>query len=131
MLAIVGAVGRAPTGLRNQALIVLLAAGALRLEEALRVRRRDVDLDGGTVAVCDRQGRERHVVSLDPLAFAVLKLWDAERASLGISDEHPFVCTLAGGPVHDAYVRRLLMTLAERAGVPRVTTRGLRGALRD
>jgi integrase len=108
---------------------VLVAAGGLRLEEAQRLRLGDVRPEDGMVTVRDRHGRPRETVTLDPLAAAVVDVWLHERAALGIDRDAPLLCTLAGGRVSDAYVRKLLATLAERAGVAPFTTRTLRFAL--
>ena len=50
---------------------------------------------------------------------------------LGLDKNAPLLCTLAGGRVSDAYVRKLLATLAERAGITPFTTRTLRYTLVD
>ncbi|MGI8713388.1 MAG: tyrosine-type recombinase/integrase, partial [Solirubrobacteraceae bacterium] len=42
---------RAPTGVRNRALIAVLWRCGLRISEALSLELRDVDLDAGTVRV--------------------------------------------------------------------------------
>jgi Phage integrase family len=46
--------GRAPTGIRNRVLIVVLYRGGLRMFEALALGVRDVDVEAGTIA-CDLQ----------------------------------------------------------------------------
>jgi integrase len=127
--ALIRAVPPGPVSARNRALLVLLAAGGLRLEEAQRLRLGDVRADDGEVTVRDRHGRPRATVTLDPLAAAVVDVWLHERAALGIDPDAPLLCTLAGGRVSDAYVRKLLATLADRAGVPPFTTRSLRFTL--
>jgi site-specific recombinase XerC len=55
---IAGCSNRAPTGVRNRALIVVLYRGGLRLEEALGLMARDVDARRGTVNVRHGQGRQ-------------------------------------------------------------------------
>jgi site-specific recombinase XerD len=129
--ALIRAVPPGPVSSRNRALLVLVAAGGLRLEEAQRLRLEDVCASSGTVTVRDRQGRPRETVTLDPLATAVVDVWLHERPALGIEPGAPLLCTLAGGRVSDAYVRKLLATLAERAGVAPFTTRTLRFTLVD
>jgi site-specific recombinase XerD len=129
--ALIRAVPPGPVSARNRALLVLVAAGGLRLEEAQRLRLDDVCPSSGTVTVRDRHGRPRGTVTLDPLATAVVDVWLHERSALGIDRGAPLLCTLAGGRVSDAYVRKLLVTLAERAGVAPFTTRTLRFTLVD
>src|SRR4029453_10118194 len=42
---------RAPTGVRNRALVVLLYRGGCRISEALRLRPKDLDRAAGTITV--------------------------------------------------------------------------------
>ncbi|HTI35023.1 MAG TPA: tyrosine-type recombinase/integrase [Miltoncostaea sp.] len=127
--ALIRAVPPGPVSARNRALLVLLAAGGLRLEEAQRLRTGDVCAAAGTVTVRDRRGRPRATATLDPLAAAVVDVWLHERDAMGHDRDAPLLCTLAGGRVSDAYVRKLLATLAQRAGVAPFTTRTLRYTL--
>jgi site-specific recombinase XerD len=127
--ALIRAVPPGPVSARNRALLILLAAGGLRLEEAQRLRPGDVCATTGVITVRDRHGRPRATAALDPLAAAVVDVWLHERRSLDLDHDAPLLCTLAGGRVSDAYVRKLLATLAERAGVEPFTTRSLRFTL--
>ena len=129
--ALIRAVPPGPVSARNRALLILIAAGGLRLEEAQRLRPGDVDATTGTVTVRDRHGRVRETAMLDPLAAAVVDVWLHERRSLGLGLDAPLLCTLAGGRVSDAYVRKLLATLADRAGIAPFTTRSLRFTLAE
>jgi site-specific recombinase XerD len=118
---------RAPTGLRNRALLVLLYRGGLRITEALRLHPKDLDHAAGTVTVLRGKGGKRRTVGLDPGAFAVLERWLDTRTKHGISRRTPVICTLRSRPVHSAYVRALLPRLAQRAGIAkRVHAHGLR-----
>lgn len=118
---------RAPTGLRNRALIVLLWRCGLRIAEALALLPKDLDEQEGTVRVLRGKGSKSRVVPLDPDAFAVVQRWADKREKLGIGPRRPLLCTLKGGPMADAYVREMLPRLARRAGiVKRVHAHGLR-----
>src|SRR5882724_11331329 len=88
---------RAPTGVRNRALVVALYRGGLRISEALRLAPKDVDRAAGTVTVLHGKGDKRRTVGLDPGAFAVLERWLDRRARLGINGRSPIFCTLKGG----------------------------------
>jgi type 1 fimbriae regulatory protein FimB len=127
--ALIRAVPPGPVSARNRALLVVLAAGGLRLEEAQRLRLGDVCPATGAITVRDRRGRPRGTAALDPLAAAVVDVWLHQRGSLALDHDAPLLCTLAGGRVSDAYVRKLLATLSERAGVEPFTTRSLRFTL--
>jgi site-specific recombinase XerD len=118
---------RAPTGVRNRALLVLLYRGGLRIAEALRLHPKDLDRAAGTVTVLRGKGGKRRTIGLDPGAFAVLERWLDTRTKRGVSGRVPVICTLRGRPVHSAYVRALLPRLARRAGIEkRVHAHGLR-----
>ena len=118
---------RAPTGVRNRALIVLLWRGGLRIAEALALLPKDLSADDGTVRVLRGKGNKSRVVPLDPEAFAVVQRWAEKREKLGIGPRRTLICTLAGEPMKDAYVRVMLPRLAKRAGiVKRVHAHGLR-----
>ena len=53
---------RAPSGIRNRALIAVLYFSGIRLAEALALLPRDIDLDAGEINVrCGKGGRQRLV----------------------------------------------------------------------
>ena len=66
---------RAPTGIRNRALITILYRGGLRISEALSLLPKDLDPDAGTVRVLNGKGSKARTVGLDPLSFAVISRW--------------------------------------------------------
>jgi len=118
---------RAPTGIRNRALIVLMYRGGLRVGEALALRPKDLDRQAGTVRVLHGKGDRARTVGLDPQAFAVLERWLDKRAARGINGHAPIFCTLKGRPVSTSYVRVLLPRLARKAKIEkRVHPHGLR-----
>src|SRR5690348_18488109 len=86
--------GRAPTGLRNRALVVLAWRSGLRISEVLGLRPKDIDLDAGTVRVQHGKGDRYRVVGLDPGGAAIVLAWINRRRQLGISNRHPLICTL-------------------------------------
>jgi site-specific recombinase XerD len=120
---------RAPTGIRNRALIAVLYRGGLRISEALALHAKDVEEAAGTVTVLHGKGDQRRTVGMDPAAFALLERWLDKRRALGLSARRPIFCTLEGRPLDSSYVRRLLPRLAARAGIERrVHAHGLRHA---
>jgi site-specific recombinase XerD len=108
---------RAPTGVRNRALITVLYRGGLRLGEALALKPKDVDPDAGTVVVLHGKGDRRRTVGLDPGAMAILLRWMEKRRSLGLTGRQPLFSTLQGRPLHPSYVRTMLHRLGEKAEV--------------
>jgi integrase/recombinase XerD len=118
---------RAPTGIRNRALIAALYRGGLRLSEALALQPKDLDQPAGTITILHGKGDRRRVVGLDPAGFALLERWLDKRSALAIGARRPLFCTLTGEPLDASYVRRLLPRLAARAGIEkRVHPHGLR-----
>jgi len=118
---------RAPTGVRNRALIAVLWRCGLRISEALSLELRDVDLNAGTVRVRHGKGDRSRTVGLDEQTTALLTRWLDRRKKIGPGARAPIFCTLQGGWIDTSYVRRLLPRLAARAGVQRrVHAHGLR-----
>ncbi len=126
--ALMQACGRhAPTGLRNRALIALLYRAGLRINEALSLYPKDLELTDGSVRVLHGKGGRSRTVGLDPGAAAIIERWLDVRSRLGLGGRHPVVCTLRGRPMSAAYVRVMLKRLAARAGIDkRVHAHGLR-----
>lgn len=118
---------RAITGIRNQALIVVLYRAGLRISEALALTPSSLDAKGSMVRILHGKGDRDRVVGLDAGAWAILQLWLDRRAAAGINSRAPVFCTLKGKPIKSAYVRKLLPRLARKAGIDkRVHAHGLR-----
>lgn len=118
---------RAPTGIRNRALIAALYRCGLRLGEALALRPKDLDLNNGAITVLHGKGDRRRTVGIDPAAVAFLSRWVDRRKTLQPRRAAPLFCTLQGGPIHPSYVRTLLPRLATKTGIDkRVHPHGLR-----
>lgn len=118
---------RAPTGVRNRALIGVLYRGGLRLGEALALKPKDLDPLQGTITVLHGKGDRRRVVGLDPGAMAMVERWIERRKDIGLSARSPLFCTLGGKPLKASYIRTLLPRLAAKAGIEkRVHPHGLR-----
>ena len=118
---------RAPTGIRNQALITVLWRAGLRISEALAIYPKDLVPSQGAIRILKSKGGKSRVVGLDPGAWAVLRRWIDIRPSLRIDKRRRLFCTLAGNPLQTAYVRNLLPRLGGKAGIDkRVHPHGLR-----
>jgi site-specific recombinase XerD len=126
---------RAPTGIRDRALIALMYRTGLRISEALALRPSDVDHDRRTVTVRNGKGGPyggpRHrVVGTDDGALAHVAAWEARRAALGVGGRSPLFSTLAGGPLSGSQVRAMLHRRAGHAGIDkRVTPHQLRHSM--
>jgi site-specific recombinase XerD len=120
---------RAPTGVRNRALIALAWRGGLRVSEVLALRPKDVDVDSGVVVVQHGKGDKTRRVGIDAGTGALVARWIEARRKSGMGPNRPLICTLDGGQMDSSYVRHLLPRLAKRAGIEkRVHCHGLRHA---
>ncbi len=121
--ALIGACSRrAPTGIRNRALIITLYRAGLRIGEALALKPKDLDADAGTIRVLHGKGDKARTVSMDATAFDAVGRWLSVRKCRG-----PVFSTLDGKPITQAYIRTLLPRLAKRAKIEkRVHAHGLR-----
>jgi len=118
---------RAPTGVRNRALIAVLWRCGLRISEALALELRDIDVQASTVRVRHGKGDRSRTVGIDEQTTALLARWLDRRKQLGPGARSPIFCTLQGGRLDSSYVRRLLPRLAAKAGIDRrVHAHGLR-----
>ncbi len=108
---------RAPTGIRNRALISILYAAGLRLSEALALEPKDIDPGTGMVTVLHGKGDRRRAVGLAPGPLAIGLRWVERRKQLGINGRAPLLCTLKGRPLKPSYVRTLLVRLADKVGI--------------
>ena len=122
---------RAPTGIRNRALIMLLYRSGLRISEALALRPASIDLKHHSARVLHGKGDKATVRGFHPSADDALARWLDKRAELGLRGG-PLFCTLAGTKLSDGYVRDMLKRLAAKAGIDkRVHPHGLRHTYAD
>lgn len=120
---------RAPTGVRNRALVAVLWRCGLRIGEALALAPKDLDPDAGTLIVQRGKGGKRRVVGVDAGTAALVGRWLEVRRKRGIAPGAPLFCSLTGRPMDQSYVRHLLPRLARRAEIERrVHAHGLRHA---
>lgn len=110
---------KAPTGVRNRALIAVLWRSGLRISEALALKPSDVDAERNTIRVAEGKGGKHRVVACDDEALAMVGRWVEVRRGLGVSGRRPLFCTLKGGAVSSRYVRTTLRRLARKAKVER------------
>ena len=115
--ALLKACTKGATGVRNQALVVALYRGGLRVSEALGLYPKDLDQGQCVLKVLHGKNDKARVAGLDPGACAVLQRWLDRREALGIAARKRLFCTLMGESVKTAYVRSLMKRLARKAGV--------------
>jgi site-specific recombinase XerD len=109
---------RAPTGIRNRALIAVMYRAGLRRGEALALRCSDISEERGTLTVRAGKGGKQRVVAIDDGALAVVQRWLDKRRELGLhANGGPLFCTLDGGELSGRYVGQMVTRIAARAGV--------------
>ena len=114
-------------GIRNRALVAVLYRTGLRINEALTLYPKDLDLERGAIRVLNGKGGKSRMVGVDPGATAMLKSWLDARASLGLNGTHSVYCVRHGQPIRTEYIRVMLPRFARRAGIEkRVHAHGLR-----
>ena len=84
---------RAPTGVRNRALLAPLYRSGLRISEALALELRDLDPHAGTLNVRHGKGDRQRIVGMDDDAFALLEIWLERRRKLGLGRRPAVFCT--------------------------------------
>jgi site-specific recombinase XerD len=119
---------RAPTGVRNCALIAVCWRCGLRIGETLALAVKDFDPESGTLIVQRGKGGKRRVVGVDAGTVALVSRWLDVRRKRRIT-AGPLFCTLKGRPLNQSYIRHLLPRLARKASIERrVHAHGLRHA---
>ena len=100
---------RAPTGIRNRAMLWLAYRSGLRVSELLALRPTDLNLADHSARVLHGKGNKATVRYWHASADDALMRWLDERKRRGLARPGArLFCTLAGGPVSDDYVRNLL-----------------------
>jgi integrase/recombinase XerD len=106
---------RAPTGIRNRALLRVFYRAGLRCSEALNLRPRDVQLSRSEIRVNAGKGDKDRIVYIDPATAEMLERWRE------IRPESPwFFCVLfrnVGAQLDDGYVRAMVARYGNRAGI--------------
>lgn len=135
-------------GLRNKAMLKVMAYGGLRVSEVVGLRTQDVRREDGRLVLEIRDGkggRDRQVPLADHVS-ETLEAWMAKRRDLGIGNGHVF-CTVSegrsihpvatsqglgdevtetelepGGAISTRYIQNLVPRLAKQAGIERRVT---------
>lgn len=125
VMALIGANGASPTGVRNRALLWTLYRSGVRITEALDLQVKD--LEAPKFRVLCGKGKKPRTVAMPPDAWAAVELWLARRRELGVPKGSPVFCTLRGGYLGHGYIRQMLERLRVRAGLEkRIHAHGFR-----
>jgi site-specific recombinase XerD len=118
---------RAPTAVRNRAIVATCWRSGLRCAEALALEPGDVDRAGGKIIVRRGKGSKHRSVGADAGLLALIDAWIALRPTTkrGV----PLFCTLDGGAVSTSYVRSMLLRKCAKLGIePPIHAHALRHA---
>ena len=115
--AMLATFSKAPTSIRNRALVVVLWRTGLRISEALDLTKRDLDRNDLRIVVRNGKGGKDREVWMPSLSWDALDAWLAARKKLGLGRKTPIFCTLKGDGLHPVYVRTMLKRKATRAGI--------------
>jgi integrase/recombinase XerC len=103
---------RAPTGVRNRALLRVYYRAGLRCAEALALTPRDVDVGRKELRVNAGKGDKQRLVWVDAETLEILDRWKTIRPR----SDYLF-CTLAGSQLDTGYVRAMVARYGRRAGI--------------
>jgi integrase/recombinase XerD len=103
---------KCPTGLRNRAILEIMAGAGLRVSEVVQLKPGEIRWDTGIIEVHDgKGGRDRNVpVTSETLGW--LRAWQGKRPQA-----RRFFCTLRGTPVSTRYLQAAVKRIARKAGV--------------
>lgn len=108
---------RAPTGVRNRAMLATMWRCGPRIAETLALKRADVDLDHAVLSIQHGKGDKPRHVKIDDQTIALLNLWIDRRRERGYNGKQTLFCKLDGGEIDQSYVRKLLHRLAGKTEI--------------
>lgn len=117
---------RAPTAIRNRALVAVMWRSGLRVSEALALTPGDLDRARGRVTIRKGKGNRQRTVGIDAGTLALVDAWLAVRPDTGRGA--PLFVTLRGDPVSASYVRSMLIRKSRKLGLPQLHPHALRHA---
>ena len=104
---------KAPTGMRNHAMLSVFLNLGLRVSEALDLKVANIDWTSGKLTVRAGKGNRDRVLWLADRDLATLHAWRSTRPA----DSDYLFCTLKGGRMHDRYVRDFVKRCALKRGI--------------
>src|SRR4051794_40201550 len=111
---------RAPTGMRNAAMLAAMWDAGLRVAEVCDLAPQDIVGRSQELRVRrGKGGRDRYNLGVPRASWALMDAWAQIRPSSRF-----FFCTLAGNRVDERYVRAMVARYAARAAVLKPTSAG-------
>lgn len=112
---------RCPSGLRDRALIALLAGAGLRIAEALALKPKDIDRKVGIVHVLRGKGSKQRDAAASEAALVELDHWLEVRKQLGARATDPVFCQITTGkvgkPIESSAMRHMFKRRGAKAGI--------------
>lgn len=106
-------------GARNRAMIGLFYGAGLRLNEALSIRPKDLDLDNGAVRVLFGKGQTSRTVGIDRTSLELVARWVAMHDELRFLPGTPLICSMYGNKLAKSSVYQTLKRAARKVGINR------------
>ncbi len=104
---------KAPTGLRNLCMLMLMLRAGLRAGEVLDLRANDINWNESTIHVAESGAARERTLWLDDELLALLEKWHLVQ----LPGSSYFFSTLKGGRLKDRYLREMVKRTARKAGI--------------
>lgn len=104
---------KAPTGLRNLCILMLMLKTGLRSGEIINLMEEDIDWKEGKITLPESGAAKKRTLWLDEELLGLLKRWRSIKAA----GRRYFFTTLKGNRLHDRYLREMVKRLARKAGI--------------
>lgn len=104
---------KAPTGLRNLCVVLLMLKAGLRVGEIISLSVQDLDWEAGKVHIAESGAARERDLWLDEELLGLLKAWRRIRPTGSLY----FFSTLKGKPLNDRYLREMVKRLGRKAGI--------------
>lgn len=111
---------KAPTGLRNYCMMLLMYRSGLRVSEVVGLQCGQVDWKQGQIRVIGKGDNER-VIPLESWVMESLEVWKKIKPKA-----KNFFCTLDGGQLNRRYINAMLERYSKRAGIDHINPHALR-----
>jgi len=104
---------KAPTGLRNLGMLMLMLKVGLRSGEVLSLGAGDIDWTNGRIHIAESGAAKERTLWLDQELLTLLEQWRRIRPA----GSYYFFTTLKGGRLKDRYLREMVKRLARKAEI--------------
>lgn len=104
---------KAPTGLRNLCMMMLMLRAGLRAGEILDLKAEDINWNEGKIHVAESGAAKERTLWLDDELLALLENWHRIQPP----GSSYFFSTLKGGRLKDRYLREMVKRTARKAGI--------------